>query len=80
MTGENLEALSVDLPDAINERTFGATNVDRVLKKFYNCVFLGQQETPYYGDPSMQDWNAYPTMNHRTFRMAEREIEHQDFA
>lgn len=49
LKGGNLQDLPTELPDEINERTFGATNIDRVLKKFYKCVF----------EPQTQDWATY---------------------
>ncbi|KAK5952587.1 hypothetical protein OHC33_006179 [Knufia fluminis] len=45
----SLQDLPTELPEEINERTFGATNIDRVLKKFYKCVF----------EPQTQDWATY---------------------
>lgn len=52
--GESLKDLRTELSDEIDERTFGATNIDRVLKKLYHCVYLAQPETPYSAsDPFM---------------------------
>lgn len=72
--------MPTELSDDINERTFGAQNIDRVLIKFYNCVFLAQQPTPYSeSEASIKGRNSYSATEHKQFSTAEREAKYPNF-
>lgn len=78
--GADLGDLSTELPKRVDERTFGATNIDRVLKKFYDCVFVMQQGTPKSrSEASTQDWYSFWPSEPRPVQMARREPEPRAF-
>ena len=81
---ETLQDLSTKLPDKIDdrtERTFGATNIDRVLKKFYYCVFVNEPGTQYSESETLaEEWDSYPHMERKPFSMAERAARMSTFA
>jgi len=83
-TGETFQNLSTKLPDKIDERTertFGAINIDRVLKKFYDCVFINEPGTSYSeSEPLAEEWDSYPQMERKPFTMNERAARMSTFA
>lgn len=53
--GDALQDLPTEVPDEIDTRTFGATNIDRVLKKFYECVFTPSRNSVETMTGKLQD-------------------------
>lgn len=63
MKAETLDDLKPDLPKDIDERTFGINNIDRLLKKFWLCVYFPTEQRI----PSSFEVNSTQRPNDRPF-------------